>query len=481
MEPINAGMALERGLTTARAADRPIRVVQFGEGNFLRAFVDWIIQRLNDEGLFDGNVAIVQPLEHGRVKELEAQDRLYTVMLEGLKDGREVRSRELIDSIGATVDMYEDWEGYLALADNPDLKIVVSNTTEAGIALSDEDAPDAKPPKSYPAKLAQLLKRRYDQGLDGLLIIPCELIEDNGPALKRCLTDTARRFGWSEDFVDWLERENTFVSTLVDRIVPGYPRDNAEALWEELGYRDDNMVKAEPFALWVIAGDAEAQATVERLLPAKRLGIDLVTCDQVRPYRERKVFLLNGPHTTMAQVARLAGLGSVGEVMDDDELRSFIEREMREEIIPVLTLPEDELEGFADAVLERFRNPFVKHSLDSIALNSVAKFTARLLPIVHRNVEQGRGVPRRIALALAALIASYARLAPVEVAVADVDDVTTRLAGVTAERDSVVRALADTTLWGEDLTAIDGLADLVADDVETIAAGGIRTLVAPLA
>ena len=480
METLNASLAIDRGLTTSQAAQRPITIVQFGEGNFLRAFVDWIVQQLNNEGLFNGNVAIVQPLEMGRVKELEAQDRLYTVILEGLKDGHEVQRREIIDSIGATVDVYRDWEGYLALADNPDLKIVISNTTEAGIAVSDEDTPEACPPKSYPAKLAQLLKRRYDNGLPGLLIIPCELIADNGPALRRCLVDTARRFGWSEDFIAWIERENTFVSTLVDRIVPGYPRDNAEDLWNELGYVDNNMVKAEPFALWVIAGDEAAQTKVNELLPARKLGIDLVTTDQVQPYRERKVFLLNGPHTTMAQIARLAGLGTVGEVMGDDMMRSFIEREMHEEIIPVLSLPQDELDAFAHAVVERFRNPFVKHALDSIALNSVAKFTARLLPIVHRNVEQGRGVPRRIALALAALIASYASLAPTEVSVVDMDDAKARLAGVTADEASVTAALADASLWGEDLTAIEGLADEVVADVRSIAAGGIRSLVEQL-
>ena len=481
MEQLNAKVALERGLTTAEAAKRPIKVVQFGEGNFLRAFVDWIIQQLNNAGKFNGNVVIVQPLPFGRVKELNEQDRLYTVILEGLKNGKEVQSREIIDSIGAALNVYEDWEGYLALADNPDLRIVISNTTEAGIATSDEDDVTAQPPKSYPAKLVQLLKRRFDKGLSGLLIIPCELIADNGIALKRCLLETAAKFGDGDDFAAGIEHENTFVSTLVDRIVPGFPRDNAETLWNELGYVDNNMVKAEPFALWVVAGDQVAQDKVNAVLPARELGVDLVTTDQVQPYRERKVYLLNGPHTTMAQVARLAGLSTVGEVMNDDTMRSFIEREMHEEIIPVLTLPEEELNAFADAVLERFRNPFVKHSLDSIGLNSVSKFTARLLPNVRRNVEQGRGVPARIALALAGLYAAYAGVTPTQVNVTDADEVKAKFAGKSAGADDVKAVLSDAALWGEDLTAIDGLADVVCADVAAIADGRIKDLIAALA
>ena len=481
MEKLNINVAIENGLVASGAADRPIKVIQFGEGNFLRAFVDWIIQRMNDAGRFNGNVAIVQPLPFGRVKEIEEQDRLYTVILEGLKNGAEVQSREVIDSIGKTVNVYEDWEGYLALADDPETRIIVSNTTEAGIALSDEDAETACPPKSYPAKLAQLLKRRFDNGLPGFLIIPCELIGDNGNALKRCLVETARNFGWGEDFIAWLEAENTFVNTLVDRIVPGFPRDNAEALWEEMGYRDDNMVKAEPFLLWVLAGDEAAKAKVRELLPVEGLDIDMVVADEVQPYRERKVYLLNAPHTTMAQVARQAGLTTVGEVMNDKTMRAFIEREMHEEIIPVLSLPQEELEAFANAVLERFANPFVKHSLDSIALNSVAKYVARIMPAVHGNIEQGHGVPRRMALALAALIASYAGFAGVQVAVSDTDEAVARLSSVTAESESVRAALADESLWGEDLTALEGLADEVVADVAAIAEGRIAELISELA
>ena len=482
MEKLNVNVAIERGLTTAEAAKRPIKLIQFGEGNFLRAFVDWIVQQLNDNGLFNGNVAIVQPLPQGRVAELDKQNDLYTVILEGLKDGKEVQSRQLIDSVGLTVDPYADFDAYLALADDPNVQIIVSNTTEAGIALSDEDAADARPAKSYPGKLAQLLKRRFDQGLPGFLIVPCELIADNGVALKRCLEQTAEQFGYGEEFIAWLNEENTFVSTLVDRIVPGFPRDNAEALWDELGYRDDNMVKAEPFLLWAVAGSKEAQAKVNELLPARRLGIDLVTADAVQPYRERKVYLLNGPHTTMAQVARLAGFTTVGEVMADPTMRSFIEREMHEDIIPVLTLPREELEAFADAVCERYSNPFVRHALDAIGLNSVSKFAARLLPLVSANVKAGRGLPKRIVLALAALLATYGGLASEPVTINDSDDVVSRIAAAAEDRATfVATVLGDASLWGADLNGIEGLTEAVEADVAAIEQSGIKPLIEALA
>lgn len=481
MERLTYDLAAERGLIRAEDRKRPIRIVQFGEGNFLRAFVDWTVQKMNDNGLFNGNVAVIQPLPVGRVAALEEQDRLYTVVLEGLLDGKEVRERTVIDSIGATVNVYEDWDGFLALADDPDVSIVVSNTTEAGIALSDEDEADARPPKSYPAKLALFLKRRYDKGMPGLLIMPCELIADNGAALRDALVTVSHRFGWDERFVKWLTDENTYVNTLVDRIVPGYPADKADELAREFGYRDENMVKAEPFLLWVVAGDEEARTKVRELFPADRLGIDVVTVPEVQPYRERKVFLLNGPHTTMAQIARLIGLHTVGDVMNDPAMRSFIEREMHEEIIPVLKLPREELDAFADAVLERFSNPFVRHSLDSIALNSVSKFKARLLPIVKANVDAGNGVPARIALALAALLASYSGLAPTAVHIQDDERCIERLRTMASDAESVRAALADVSLWGEDLTSIDGFADAVEAELRVVVDGNLRHRVSELA
>lgn len=478
---LNRQAAIARHLTDDQSFDRPIKVIQFGEGNFLRAFVDWIVQKMNENGIFDGNVAIVQPIAHGRIRELEAQDRLYTVILEGLQDGKEVRGKDVVDSIGKTVSVYDNWLDFLALANNPDTKIIISNTTEAGIALDDRDTVDMTPPNSYPAKLAHLLKRRYDSGLPGFLIVPCELIEDNGKSLHDAVMETAHRFGWEGDFTEWLERENTFVSTLVDRIVPGFPQKDAEKIWEELGYRDDNMVKAEPFLLWVIAGNEQALRLVRTLIPADKLGIDIITTSDIRPYRDRKVYLLNGPHTTMAQIARLAGFRTVGAVMRDTTMRSFIDKEMHEEIIPVLTLPEDELNVFADKVVERFENPFIEHSLDSIALNSVSKFTARLLPIIERTADANRSLPRRIVLALAGLLYIYAGEAPETITVTDADDVIAAFRRASVRSDYVSVILAQAELWGTDLTRIEGLVKAVDVDLHAIRQGEINQRIAELA
>ncbi|KFI52681.1 tagaturonate reductase [Bifidobacterium biavatii] len=484
---LNARYVLAHRLTTREAATRPIRVIQFGEGNFLRGFVDWMVQLLNErEPSFDGNVAIVQPLAGGRVAALEAQDRLYTVLLDGMLGGRDVQSRTVVDSIGATVNPYTDWERFLALADDPNASVIVSNTTEAGIALNDHDTPDLTPPASFPAKLTLLLERRWRRGLPGFLLLPCELIEANGDALRKAVVECANRFALPDAFIAWIEHDNVFASTLVDRITPGFPRDDAETIWRELGYRDDNMVKAEPFASWVIAGDERVRNAVTERFPVDRLGVGAILVPDVRPYRERKVRLLNAPHTTMALVARLAGFATVGEVVADPRMHAFVEREMNEEIIPVLSLPADELRTFAGQVIERFANPHMRHELDSIALNSAAKYAARVLPIVLENVRRGRGLPRRAVLALAGLLAVYGGFTPVAVAISDVPETLERFRSSAAATHGDVRAyvatvLADRTLWPEDLTAIDGLANLVADDVTAIANGRMQQLIDSLA
>ncbi|WEV53275.1 tagaturonate reductase [Bifidobacterium sp. ESL0704] len=481
MDTLNRKMAIERGLTSEKAQSRPIKVIQFGEGGFLRAFVDWTFQQLNNNGLFNGNVAIVQPMPSGRVDNLRRQDNLYTVVLQGILDGKKVLSNTLIDSIGATVKVNDEWQSYLELADNPEAKIIISNTTEAGIAVTENDTADMTPPQGYPAKLALLLKRRYDDGLPGFLLIPCELIADNGKALREAVVTMSRQFGFGADFIKWVEQENTFVSTLVDRIVPGYPAAQAESLFEQIGYRDDMLDKAEPFYSWVIAGDEKARKMVDELIPARKLGINLILTDDVQPYRERKVYLLNGPHTTLAQVARLEGMSTVGETMDDETMHSFVLKEMNEEIIPVLSLPKNELETFASQVLERFSNPYNEHKLDSIGLNSVSKYAVRLLPLVTANAEKTGRLPQRIVLALAALLYTYGGFAQGKVAIKDDADVTDTLVALAKNSTYIHDALAQSKLWGQDLTRIKGLEELVEKDFEGIRASGIEALVAKLA
>lgn len=472
---LNRSFAITHQLISTTAHQRPIKVIQFGEGNFLRAFVDWTIQQMNNAHIFNGNVAVVQPIGQGRIQELAKQDYLYTVVLEGIQGGRQVQSHEVIDSIATGVSVNTQWQEYLALAENPDTQIIISNTTEAGIALDTQDNGQQVPPASFPSKLLHLLKRRFDKGLPGFLIVPCELIANNGDTLKQYLLTLVQQFGWPEEFAQWIEHDNIFVNTLVDRIVPGYPADRAVELEQEYGYIDRNMVKAEPFLLWVIAGDEQARNRVHELLPAAQLGIDLVTPESEVPYRERKVYLLNAPHTTLASVARLAGVQTVGQAMHDTEIRAFIEREMQEEIIPVLSLDREELEGFAAAVLERYDNPFVQHKLDAIGLNSVAKYAARCLPILEADIEQGRGLPERLVLALAGILVNYGKLAG-NVNVTD-DPKIVEVFAQAQGSDFVNQVLSNTELWGKDLTQIDGLVDLVNRDVDEIVHGNIRSLI----
>lgn len=462
--------------TIAPTVDRPIRIIQFGEGNFLRAFVDWQVQRANNAGVYNGNIAIVQPLASGRVAELEAQDRLYTVILEGLLGGEKIQTHEIIDSIGQTVNPYADWDAYLALADNPDAAVIISNTTEAGIAVSDDDTASTIPAISYPAKLTHLLHRRYTNGLPGFLLIPCELIENAGPALKAAVLELADRFGLGADFAAWVESDNTFASSLVDRIVPGYPRDQEATLWQQFGYEDTNMIKAEPFMLWVIEGPE----WIADVLPLRQAGLNVVISPDLTPYHDRKVYLLNGPHTTMASLARLAGVETVGDVMADPELRAFIDAEMRDEIFPVIDLPTDELAEYAAQVAERFENPFVHHALNAIALNGISKFAARLLPVVQAHAAAGRPLPRRIVLALSGLLYTYAGRGGDNAAPIDSAAVIETFTAASAQPDYAARILRDTSLWGSDLTTIPGLLDAVTADLHALDAFGARAVIATI-
>lgn len=447
---------------------RPTRIIQFGEGNFLRGFFDWQVQKMDDMGVFNGGVVVVQPRPGGHVAELEEQDRLYTVFTEGIENGQHVRNHETITVINETVDPYREWDRFLALAENPDTRIIVSNTTEAGIALDPSDAGGDIPPRGFPAKLARLLYRRFERRLPGFLVLPCELVDDNGTKLRQAVLEYAHEVQLGADFEHWVDVENHFCSTLVDRIVPGYPVDQAESLWQELGYEDRQIVKTEPFSLWVIQAPDELLTE----LPLRSADLNVVITKDLRPYHDRKVYLLNGPHTTMASLARLAGFHTVGEVMADEALRAFVKAEMRQEISPVVRLPKEELESFADQVVERFDNPSIHHSLDSIALNGASKFRARLLPILNANLGTGRPLPQRICLALAGLLATYAgygeKVAP------PVDSVETVARFEACDGSTYVpQILADTDLWGQNLTDIPELTELVSNDLARIESEGV--------
>src|SRR5574337_267926 len=385
----------------------PEKVVQFGEGNFLRAFVDWMIGRMNARGLFNGSVVVLQPIPRGMLGALNQQDGLYTVLLRGIRDGKPVEEKEIVTSVSRGLSPYADFASFLECAENPDLRFIVSNTTEAGIAFSDQDRPTDAPPASFPGKLTVFLHHRFRHFRGaagrGCILLPCELIERNGDTLKQTVLQTARLWGLDPAFLDWLENHNEFTNTLVDRIVTGHPRDEFAALTATLGYQDDLLDAGEIFHSWVI----ESRWNLAGELPLAEAGLDVVWTSNMTPYRDRKVRILNGAHTLAALTAYLAGKNTVGECLADGLLRGYVEKAIHEEIIPTLDLPKDDLLRFAAAVMERFANPHIKHYLLSIALNSTSKYRARILPSVLEFQRRTGGLPRRLCFALGALIAFY--------------------------------------------------------------------------
>lgn len=376
------------------------KVIQFGEGGFLRGFVDYFLQKMNVQGLFDGSVVVVQPIEKGMCEMLMKQNCEYNLFLRGIEDGEVVDEHTRINVISRCVNPYTEHEAYQKLAENADFRFIVSNTTEAGIEFVADNRLDDAPAKSFPGKLTQLLYRRYQLGLPGFIILSCELIDHNGEELRKCCMQYAKHWGLEEGFQTWLEKENDFCSTLVDRIVTGFPRDEHAALCERIGEQDNMMDTAEIFHLWVIQGQHEDE------LPLQKAGFHVIWTDNVDPYKKRKVRILNGAHTSMVLGAHLYGLETVGECLKDEKVSALLKKCIFDEIIPTIGDTEDN-RAFGKAVLERFSNPFIKHLLLSIALNSVSKFKARVLPTILEYKEQRGVYPQALVFSLAALIAFY--------------------------------------------------------------------------
>jgi len=379
---------------------RPERVIQFGEGGFLRGFVDWMLQKLNDNTDFNGSVVVVQPIEKGMCDMLEEQNCIYTHLMRGLDNGKPTVDKQIVDVISRTVKPYEDFSAYLALAKNPDFRFIFSNTTEAGISYVAEDKPTDTPPSSYPAKLTVLLYERFKAGLNGFLIIPCELIEKNGETLKEIILKYASDWNLGDSFAKWIKEENHFFNTLVDRIVTGYPRDEKT----DLEYEDNMLNTSELFHLWVIEGDTKYKTE----LPFDQIGLNVIwTENELAKYRTRKVRILNGAHTSLVPYAMLKDFETVKECVDNDELNTYLRTCIFDEIIPTLDLPEAELKDYAENVLERFANPFIVHKLSSIALNSVSKFKVRVLPSILEYIKRYNKVPQHLMIAFGALIRFY--------------------------------------------------------------------------
>ena len=471
---------------------QPERVIQFGEGNFLRAFVDWMFHRMNQKGMFNGRVVVVQPLKDGLIGKLNEQDGLYTLILRGISNGQVQAREEIISSISRGINLYTDWAEYLRCAENPDIEFVVSNTTEAGIEYNQDDRPDYCPPASFPAKLAVYLYHRFQHfGGDpqkGMVILPCELIDRNGDNLKRIILRLAQDWGWPAEFQAWVEKHNHFLNTLVDRVVTGYPRDEVAELNNHLGYEDQLLDTGELFHLWVIEGPQELQAR----LPLAQAGLNVVWTDDISPYRTRKVRILNGAHTACVPVAFLYGLDTVGQMIEHPVLGQFTKDVIYEEIIPSVDLDEKMLHEFAGAVIERFQNPYIKHYLISILLNSTTKFKTRVLPSLLGSIEATGKIPERIGFSLASLIALYrgevegavmkCRREQGEFTLQDDLAALNLMAKVWAECDDseqgvlalVRQVLSESALWGQNLDAVPGLSEKVAGNLAAILQAGVK-------
>ncbi len=389
------------------AGSVPERVLQFGAGVFLRGFVDWMIDGMNRKGLFRGRVVVVASMNPGTVTTLNQQNAAYTHLARGIEDGRLIQEKRIVTAISRGIDPYKEFHEYLQCAHNPDLRFIVSNTTEAGIVYGEEDKQSDRPPVSFPAKLTLLLIERYNafkgDMTKGFVLLPCELIERNGEKLKEAVLQTAANWGIDPKIVAWIKSANIFTNTLVDRIVSGFPREEIQMLWQQCGYVDDLFNTSEVFHLWVIEGPSALAAE----LPLREAGFNVVFAEDLTPYRERKVRILNGAHTATVLAAYQAGENLIGECMKDPQIRNFMTRAIYDEVIPTLTLPKQELDGFAAAVFERFSNPSIHHALLSISLNSISKYKTRVLPSVEQYLAMKGELPARLTFALAALITFY--------------------------------------------------------------------------
>ncbi len=470
--------------TTNKPKTLPIKVMQFGGGNFLRAFVDWMIQVLNKETGFNGGVVIIKPTERGDYKEIKSQEGLFTVVLDGIKNGELVAEKTLVDCVQAIVNPYSEWDAYLELAKNPDIRFIVSNTTEAGIRFNRTDSFEDNPPKEFPAKLTVWLYHRFQHfGNDtskGCILLPCELIEDNGATLKSVILEYAEHWNLDRDFVNWIYLANHFCSTLVDRIVSGYPTDRADMIQSELGYKDKLLVAGEFYHNWVIKGPE----LVQKELPFAKTDLNVEFVDDLVSYREMKVRILNGAHTSMVPVGYLAGFRLVKEFMDDTVASDFVESLLMKETIKTLDFPEPVLNKFVKDVIDRFRNPLLKHQLISISLNSTSKFVARLLPTLTDYYVANGSLPKRIVFGLSALIRFYKGTFNGEKIELKDDAKVLNFFAFNWSKYEVNNlkmnilvgiVLSNTEIWGEDLTRFEGLVEMVSQNIISIENNGLLT------
>ncbi len=456
--------------------EAPERVMQFGEGNFLRAFVDYFIDVLNEKTGFHSKVVLCQPIAPGLADMINEQEGLYTLFLRGFENGQKVNAKRIISCVSRCLNPYKDYDAVLACAENPDLRYIACNTTEAGIAYDPSCQFTDVPADSYPGKLTQFLYKRFEkfgkEAGKGFVILSCELIDNNGKELEKCVLKYAEQWSLGKEFINWIKCENIFCSTLVDRIVTGYPRNEAAAICEESGYQDNIIDTGEIFGFWVIEGPE----SLKKELPFEKAGLPVLICSDHKPYKQRKVRILNGAHTSFVLGAYLAGQDIVRSCMEDEVICGFMNRTIYDEIIPTLTLPKEELMSFAASVTERFKNPFIDHALLSISLNSTSKWKARVMPSLKGYIEKTGTLPKCITASFAFYIGFYKgtkltedgliaeRPAGNEYTVKDDKSI---LEFYYSHKDDDAAALShavcsNVDFWGEDLTKIAGFEEAVA-------------------
>lgn len=490
MELLNYDVLARSGYNGFVKKDAQIKVLQFGEGNFLRAFVDYFFDISNEKAGFDGKIALVQPISQGLTKLINEQEGLYTLYLRGSENGEKVDLKRVISAVDCCLNPYEkaDYDKMMEIAASDSLDIIVSNTTEAGIAYDPACNFEDVPAGSFPGKLTQVLYTRFKAGKKGVVVLSCELIDNNGKELLKCVNSYIDQWNLGDEFKAWVNDENIFCSTLVDRIVPGRIRDEKEVrkLEEENGYHDELIDVGEIFGVWIIEGPGE----LEDRLPFKKAGVNVHVVPDVMPYKHRKVRILNGAHTGFVLGAYLAGLDIVRDCMQNETIAGFMNKMLGDEVIPTLIdhLDKDDLEEFASAVKDRFNNPFVNHELMSISLNSTSKWKARNMPSFLQYIDKNGKLPVCLTMSLAAYIAFYSN---------DISELTD--AGLICKRpagnaytvsddrwvlefyyehrndseEELVRAvLGNEKMWDRNLNKIDGLTDSVIKDLKMIRTEG---------
>lgn len=485
MKTLNYETLNEIGYDGYLLKDAPERVFQFGEGNFLRAFVDYFIDMLNEKTGFNSKVVLCQPIAPGLADKINEQEGLYTLYLRGFQDGAKVNKKRIISCVSRCLNPYNDFEEVLKCAENPDLRYITCNTTEAGIAYDPSCRFTDVPASSYPGKLTQFLYRRFQtfgsETGKGFVILSCELIDNNGKELEKCVLQYAAQWELGDDFMNWIREENLFCSTLVDRIVTGYPRSEADSINEENGYVDNLIDTGEIFGFWVIEGPE----SLKEELPFEKAGLPVLITDDHKPYKQRKVRILNGAHTSFVLGAYLAGQNIVRDCMNDEVICGFMNKTIYDEIIPTLTLPKEELEEFAASVTERFKNPFIDHALLSISLNSTSKWKARVMPSLKGYLEKTGTLPKCITASFAFYLAFYRGQELKEDGFHAVrgndeyiiNDDRAVLEFFNAHKQDNAAALThavctNTDFWGEDLSKLPGFEESVAQTLKAIEENG---------